>query len=446
MNLLSELRGLAGAEPMAEGVRLTEPYAEAHHAAVALSGQYRLRAQGIGVEIEMVETATKRRSLVYVRDGEEIILFIRPGRYDFYLRFLSAPGAYAAQVELIRMGVVARAGFLLTKAVSMLRRPPGEWLAVAGRLLRPAPQGIVGARVGEAVASPTSHVSHHDDKAAELPGAADLHAGVSIIIPTKVQLHLLSACVSSLDMAPVTRELIVVDNGATDPAMIAYLAQLSFRPDVRILRHDAPFNFSELCNLGARRARYPTLLFLNDDIEAMDGQWLGAMLDFAARPDVGVVGARLIYPSGDLQHAGVAVNLVPGPGHPWRGLARETWSNCPRIGTASEVDAVTGACLMIAKSLFDSLGGFDEEAFAVTLNDVDLCLKVRARGLKIIYVPQATLIHKEGRTRKRDDSQGEVARREAELAAFYERYGDLTRHSVFYPPSLRRDTDTGAGI
>ncbi len=244
---------------------------------------------------------------------------------------------------------------------------------------------------------------------------------------------------ASLGLSPVVKDIIIVDNGATDPAVLAGLERLAARSDVRVIRHDAPFNFAELCNLGARQARYDTLLFLNDDVEALDGDWLGAMLAFTARPDVGVVGARLLYPSRDLQHAGVATNLIPGPGHPWRGMGEAEWREHPLIAAAGEVDAVTGACLMIGRALFDALGGFDQQAFAVTLNDVDLCLKARARGLKVVYAPQATLLHKEGQSRRRDDDLAEQVRRERELAVFYDRYPEAARRSVFYPVWLRRD-------
>ncbi len=237
--------------------------------------------------------------------------------------------------------------------------------------------------------------------------------------------------------------MFVVDNGADAPDMVRYLTQLKDKAGVQVIRHDAPFNFSELCNLGARHARYDRLLFLNDDVEALEPDWLSLMMAHLNHDEVGIVGARLLYPSGALQHAGVAVNLVPGPGHPWRGLPREQWEGRPLICTATEVDAVTGACLLIKRDLFDALNGFDEEAFAVTLNDIDLCMRARQKGFRVIYAPEATLIHKEGQSRRDDDDDREAPRRQAELKSFYERFGAVTRQSVFYPPNLRRDTDRG---
>ena len=279
-----------------------------------------------------------------------------------------------------------------------------------------------------------------------IAGGKDGHDAVSIIIPTKVHADLLRACIDSLALSPVTQEIVIVDNGATRPEMITLLRDLSLRPGVRVLHHDAPFNFSELCNLGARVARYPTLLFLNDDIEALDGDWLTAMLAYAARQDVGVVGARLLYPSRDLQHAGIATHLVPGPGHPWRGMPESQWRGHAVIDAPGEVDAVTAACLLIRRDLFQQVGGFDEETFAVTLNDVDLCLKVRARGLKVMYVPQATLLHKEGQSRDADDSASQAGRREREVAAFYRRHDIHAHQSLFCSVNIRRDSDSGALI
>ena len=510
---------------------------------VPLGGQYVVRARDVHIEVELIETASARRSLVYLRDGE-LYLFIAPGLYHIHYRFLMRPGTYRqARLGLTRLSLKARLAFYLAKVLAILQRPPSQWLAV---LRRPrASSGIVGATLetvpavvvpaefatdgwpaGWATAATATDVQPYADIAAllavvpadvdkvladvdvrqddgtirpslqaaaseapdeqrddgvvlmrnanrnglqcpawHLPLSVGLRTGplvaptrpsqafpldkddaVSIVIPTKVHADLLQACIQSLALSPVSKEIIIVDNGATRPDMIACLRDLSMRPGIRVLRHDAPFNFSELCNIGAQAARYPTLLFLNDDVEAVDAYWLTAMLAYAGRGDVGVVGARLLYPSGDLQHAGIATHLVPGPGHPWRGLPQNQWRGHPVIDRPGEVDAVTGACLMIRRDLFQQVGGFDEEAFAITLNDVDLCLKVRARGLKIMYVPQATLLHKEGQSRAADDSPTQAARRGRELKAFYQRYDVYAHESVFCSVNVRRDTDSGAFI
>lgn len=443
MDLLSKLSDLKGVTVDRGRLLLTQPYASARTVPLDLGGQYGLKAMGIAAEVELEDTSTGRRSVVDVRDGAPVYLFVEPGTYVLHLRFLSPPNGYDASLTLQRQGAVARLGFLAARAGRLLRHPPGEWLGIVRRRFSRRAAGVSGASLTDRA---PPQLPPDRWRLPETPGIAQDDAAVSIIIPTKTQHVRLAACIASLDLSPVRKDIIIVDNGASSPQMIDCLRALALRPDVRVVRHDAPFNFSQLCNIGARLAQHPVLLFLNDDVEATDAGWLSAMLAYLAREDTGITGARLLYPDGGLQHAGIAINLIPGPGHPWRTLPQSQWQGRGLICAAGEVDAVTGACLMIDKALFDSLGGFDEQDFAVTLNDVDLCLKVRELGLKVMYVPQATLIHWEGTSRPRDDDPAEMARRGAELKAFYARHGEVARQSIFYPPHLRRDTDLGLAI
>ncbi|EGF93566.1 glycosyl transferase family 2 family protein [Asticcacaulis biprosthecium C19] len=404
---------------------------------LALGGVYRLRAKGGVAEVEITDTATGERNVVYVQDGRDIYITMPVGHYRVWLR------TRATSVSLMRLGFAERIGAYATKAVGLMRS--GRLIAaVAARMRRPA-SGISGMAIGEA-----THVADLPSRPAlalAKPDPALSSAGVSIVIPTKIRAEMLRACVDSLALnRTVEVEIIIVDNGAEGNAMVALLAELSRRPDVKLIRDDGGFNFSRLCNEGAAQARYPLLLFLNDDIEALDGDWLAAMRDYVARPDVGAVGARLLYTDRTLQHAGVASNLVPGPGHPWRGVAPDVWQSHPFLAQPGDVDAVTGACLMMRRDVFDAVGGFDAEAFSVTLNDVDLCLRVREQGLKIVYAPDATLLHKEGQSRRRDDDPAERARRQAELRAYVARHPEAARRSVFYPLTLRRDTDQALSI
>lgn len=409
-----------------------------------LSGQYRLRGVDVDVEIELIDGDTCRRSLVYIRSGQTLYLTIPFGYYRFWHRYLSEPQA-GAVLEMTRLSVLQSMSLYANKAWQLVRQ--GRFLDVLK--WRPSAlrnDTITGLRlgVGNTYAQPLIA------REAFVPGPVDQtfqHVGVSIIIPTKTRLDLLSVCIESLKLiTAIETELIIIDNGATDAAMLIYLQTLSLRKDVRIIRRDEPFNFSRLCNAGAVVARYELLLFLNDDIEALDSQWLSIMADYASRPGVGVVGARLLYADRTLQHAGIASNLVPGPGHPWRGVARDVWENHPLLTQPGEVDAVTGACLMIRRDVFERANGFDEAAFAVTLNDVDLCLRVRETGLRIIYVPEATLLHKESQSRKPDYDPSQQKRRQSELAAFLARHPKAARQSRYYPEALRRDTDAGLPI
>jgi GT2 family glycosyltransferase len=407
-----------------------------------LGGLYRVEAAP-GVEIELIEDATFRRSLIYGGAGTRI-LSVPAADYRLYVR--SACHA-PARARLHAMGPFAKAGFVVAKAVEIVRRGPRGVLAAVRRISKRA-DVVTGARVGAGSADAASAGPLPDGRAVITPVAVpdDMRAA-SIVIPTRDSVEMLKACIGSLARTTgVALEIIVVDNGATRPEARAYLAELAERPEVRVLRLDIPFNFSRLCNAGATLARHPVLVFLNDDVEVCDEAWLECMLGYLARPDTGIAGARLLYPSGDLQHAGVASNLVPGPGHPWRGQPAELWKANPYVTVSGEVDAVTAACLAIRRDLFTALGGFDEETFAITVNDVDLCLRARGRGLKTVYAAEAELIHKEGQSREADDRPDQAARRNAELKAYVERYPEAARESCFYPRSLRRDSDAGLPI
>lgn len=411
----------------------------------ALAGDYRLVVEGVTAEVEFMETVTSRRFVLVARPGATVIAAIPQGRYRLWWRLPLAGDAGRAHLRLVRMGAIDRLAFYGRKLLSLVTRP-GD-IAGAGRRFFARRGGeAVGMAVSGATARATPSELSPRTERIERPAVTDIQR-VSIIIPTRDRPDLLSACLRSLDGTEgMETDIIIVDNGSVLSETHVVFDRLAKQPNIRILRDDAPFNFARLSNLGAVAAGDGALLFLNDDVEALDGSWLKAMADYLSLPDVGVVGARLIYPSGDLQHAGIATNLLPGPGHPWRGLPENGWRHNPIVSRTGTVDAVTGACLLIRRSLFEAVGGFDAEAFGITLNDVDLCLKARARGLRVLCVAEATLVHKEGQTRRADDAPDQRNRRDLELAAFVARYPDAARHSLFYPPTLRRDTDTGAAI
>lgn len=408
-----------------------------------LGGLCRWEAQGVDLEVEMISWPYKVRSVLYIGAGQSLHVFTPPGTYSFRYRFFSAPGVYRASLTVTREGRLQRLGLYGVKAWHLLRRGPRALLAAAAAM-RSSRDSVVATRVGATRTGPPAAgaAAALPPRAPIIEPRADILPSVTIVIPTRDRIDLLEPCIASLGrLEDVRFDIIVVDNGTAEPRTLAYLEDLAGRPDVTVLRRDIPFNFSRLCNAAAAEARGEALLFLNDDIEALDGAWLGHMLAWLSDPAIGAVGARLLYPSRDLQHAGIASNLVPGPGHPWRRAAPEVWNAHPLLNSPGEVDAVTGACLLVRRADFRSVGGFDEEAFAITLNDVDLCLKLRRRGLKSLYAPAATLIHKEGQSRGDDHSPDEGARRGRELAAFFDLYPDFARQSCFYPETLRRDGD-----
>ncbi|MDA8381589.1 MAG: glycosyltransferase [Betaproteobacteria bacterium] len=230
---------------------------------------------------------------------------------------------------------------------------------------------------------------------------------VSIIVPTKDKLEFLEPCVESVvgKTTYPNYELIVVDNQSEDPDVLAYFSALEARPGgrVRVVKYDHPFNFSAICNAAAQVSRGDYLLLLNNDTQVLQGEWLDRMMSHAQRPEVGVVGARLIYPeNGKIQHAGVVLGLAGVAEHAGAEEALGSAGYMKRLQIDQNFSAVTGACLLTRKGLYDTLGGLDAEHLRNRYNDVDYCLKVREAGYKIVWTPYATLVHHESITQKTD--------------------------------------------
>jgi GT2 family glycosyltransferase len=225
---------------------------------------------------------------------------------------------------------------------------------------------------------------------------------VSIIIPTRDNVSFLKRCLESIERLTTYRnyELLIIDNNSRDPATLEYFASIPHR----VIPFREPFNYSRINNFAVSRAEGEYVLLLNDDTEVISGGWLEAMLEHAQRPEVGAVGARLLYPDGRIQHAGVIV----GVGSHWEpGVAMHAHhfysSDSPGYAgttmTITNYSAVTAACMLLRKSLFDEVGGLDEENLRVQFNDVDLCLRLREHGYYIVYTPYAELYHHESVSR-----------------------------------------------
>lgn len=235
---------------------------------------------------------------------------------------------------------------------------------------------------------------------------------VSIIIPSKNNEKVLAKCISSVEELTRYRnfEIVTIDNGSTKPETLSYLESLKCGGRVRVVRHDVPFNFSELCNVGARAGRGDILLFLNDDTEVISPEWLERMAGFVQLDHVGAVGAKLLYPeSRTIQHAGV-VNIPAGPSHAF--LGRDGREPCYFSRNLLDTNwiAVTAACLMIERSKFESVGGFDE-TFPVAYNDVDLCYRLLEAGYFNVMCPAAELLHYESLSRGIDHTDKAKAQR-----------------------------------
>jgi GT2 family glycosyltransferase/glycosyltransferase involved in cell wall biosynthesis len=221
---------------------------------------------------------------------------------------------------------------------------------------------------------------------------------VSILIPTKDRLELLKGCIDSIEKKTAYRrfELIILDNQSERPETLAYLASSPHR----VVPAPGPFNYSHINNLGAAQARGDFLLFLNNDTEVITEEWLTAMLEHAQRREVGAVGAKLLFPNRTIQHGGVVLGCGGFANHAFWGQADDQPGYCCLSHVVRNVSAVTGACLMTKKAIFEEIKGFDEN-LTVAFGDVDLCLRMREKGYVIVFTPHAVLYHLESASRKK---------------------------------------------
>lgn len=266
---------------------------------------------------------------------------------------------------------------------------------------------------------------------------------VSILVPTRDRLELLERCVDGVlkDTDYPELELIVIDNGSQEKRTLAYLEGLAADPRARVLRDEGDFNFARLNNLAAAQAQGEFLCLLNNDIEIHDPSWLKEMMRFAQRPGTGAVGARLLYPDRTIQHAGVTVGLGNAAGHAHRGQAESAAGYFGQTHITRRVMAVTAACLLLPRDLYEEVGGLDEESFAVAYNDIDLCLKIAQTGRHNIYAASACLIHHESKSRGSDFAAGQLARYLRELAIFQQRWSTQSFQDPFHHPALDRASE-----
>lgn len=266
---------------------------------------------------------------------------------------------------------------------------------------------------------------------------------VSIIIPTAGRILetpdgprdvVLHCARSVLERTTYARyELLVVDDGHLSPAAQAYLALVPHR---RIsYAYSGPFSFAAKVNFCARHARGEHLVLLNDDTEVLTDEWLSAMLELSQQPAVGAVGAKLYYPDGSLQHVGVILGIGGGAGHVFAGFPSDHGGYFSSAQIIRNYSAVTAACLMTRREVFDEVGGFDE-TFATDFNDIDYCLRVGCDGYRVVFTPFAELRHYEGASYGR--RSGLVTRRE--IAAFRARWGRVIEADPYYNPNLTRFT------
>jgi GT2 family glycosyltransferase len=264
---------------------------------------------------------------------------------------------------------------------------------------------------------------------------------VSIIIPTRDHADLLETCVRSIltKTGYSSIEVLVVDNGSVEDATHRLFSKLRSNAAIRILPSPGSFNYSALNNMAAREAQGTILGFLNNDIEVIDGNWLEEMVAHVVRPEVGCVGAKLLYPDRRVQHAGVYLGIGKLAAHGYRLAAADIPGQLNRMLTVQNVSAVTAACMLIRKAVFDEIGGFDEKELKVALSDIDLCLKVGAAGYLNLWTPFAELIHHESTSRGHDTTPAKAKRLADERRILCARWGAQLIFDPYYSPNLTYD-------
>ena len=264
---------------------------------------------------------------------------------------------------------------------------------------------------------------------------------VSVLIPNKDHITDLERCVDSIrEKTTYPRyELIIIENNSTEEATFRYYEELRKDERIRVVARTGPFNYSAVNNFGFREAKGGQILLLNNDTEVISPDWLQEMLMYAQRPDVGAVGAKLLYPDGTIQHAGLGIGIKHLAGHYHRHFPGDHPGYMGRLVYAQNMSAVTAACMMVPREVYEELGGLDEN-YSVVFNDVDFCLRIRESGRLIVWTPRAELYHHESASRGSDeDTPEKLAFFKAETKKFQTQWNAfLTRGDPYYNLNLTR--------
>lgn len=261
---------------------------------------------------------------------------------------------------------------------------------------------------------------------------------ISIIIPTKDQESLLRNCIDGLlnNTQYGNFEIIIVDNQSKQTNALEYLKKLDINPKINIISYNRPFNYSEMNNIAVQQAKGSIVALLNNDISIINKEWLTEMVSHACRPEIGCVGAKLYYPDGTIQHAGVILGLKGYASHAHKGFAGNSSGYFNRLIATHNVSAVTAACMVLRKEIFEAVGGFDKVNLKVAYNDIDLCLKVREAGYRNLFTPYAELIHYESKSRGKKRGWRQKWQLRKESAYFRKKWGYLLFSDPAYNKNL----------
>nr|WP_301011612.1 glycosyltransferase family 2 protein [Halomonas sp.] len=262
---------------------------------------------------------------------------------------------------------------------------------------------------------------------------------VSLLVPTRDGVEILKPCVDAILERTDYRhfELLILDNQSSCSKTLAYMAEVEKRDSrVKVLRWNHDFNYSAINNFGAKHSKGDIIGLINNDVEPIDGEWLTEMVSQASRPEVGCVGAKLYYPNGTIQHGGVVLGVGGVAGHAHRFFQHNEEGYAGRLQLVQNLTAVTAACLLLRREVFEKVGGLNEPDLAVAYNDVDLCLKVHELGLRNLWTPYAELYHHESISRGADDTPKKRARALKEARYMRKQWGPLLDKDPAYNPNL----------
>ncbi|QJR81536.1 glycosyltransferase family 2 protein [Alteromonas pelagimontana] len=261
---------------------------------------------------------------------------------------------------------------------------------------------------------------------------------VSLIIPTFNGKDLVKMCIESIlqKTTYLNYEILLIDNNSDDPEALAYFSELELHPKIRLLRYPHPFNYSAINNFAVKHAQGEVIGLINNDIEVITPEWLEYMVGHAIREDIGCVGAKLLYPDDRIQHAGVVLGYGGGAGHAHKYFPRYHPGYMNRLIATQNYSAVTAACLLVKKSIYEGVGGLDEENLEVAFNDVDFCLRVLETGVRNLYCAEAELYHHESVSRGLDITVEKAARFNRELTYLQSKWKKYIDHDPAYNPNL----------
>ncbi len=262
-----------------------------------------------------------------------------------------------------------------------------------------------------------------------------------MIVPTRDRAGLLRTCIEGLLERTSYRnvEVIIVDNDSVEDETIAFFKSVQTDQRVKVVKHPGPFNFSALTNVGVEHSQNEITGFINNDVAVEGPDWLTEMVSHAVRPEVGAVGAKLLYPDGTIQHAGIITGIYGVAGHAHRSYPRDDSGYCGRLQLTQNVSCATAACMVMRRAVFEDAGRFDERNLGVVFNDLDLCLRLREQGYLIVWTPYAELYHAESSSRYTGVVGSLTHRFAAEVACVKERWGETLDRDPYYNPNLTLD-------